>query len=131
MGDPDETRETLRRYAQNWREGDLEGVLSAYDADVVFHYFGATDVAGTHVGKEAAVEAMATASTRAARDLLEVIDVLAGDRFGSIVARERLSREGEVAEVRRVFLYRVEGRKIIEFWLFDEDQSLIDHFWRS
>lgn len=50
---------------------------------------------------------------------------------GSIVARERLSREGEVAEVRRVFLYRVEGGMIVEFWLFDEDQPLIDRLWRA
>ena len=121
----------LRRYAESWRDGDLEGVLGAYADEVVFHYFGATDVAGTHVGKEASVAAMATASTRATRELLEVVDVLAGDRFGSIVARERLAREGEVAEVRRVFLYRVEGSQIVEFWLFDEDQPLIDHLWRA
>jgi ketosteroid isomerase-like protein len=106
-------------------------VLGAYAADVVFHYFGATDLAGTHVGKDAAVAAMATASTRAARELLEVIDVLAGDRLGSIVVRERLSREGEVAEVRRVFVYRVEGRAIVECWVLDEDPALIDRLWRA
>ena len=125
-----ETIEVLRRYAASWREGDLEGLLGAYADDAVFHYFGSTDVAGAHVGKEAAVGAMVVLSTRAQRELLEIVDILAGDELGSIVARERLTRDGEVAEVRRVLVYRVVAEKIVECWVLDEDQALIDRFWR-
>jgi hypothetical protein len=113
-----------------WQDGDLEGLLGAYADDVVFHYFGTTDVAGAHVGKAAAVEAMVTVSTRAQRELLEVVDVLVGDELGALVVRERLVRGEDEADVRRVLVYRVEGEQIVECWLHDEDQALIDRFWR-
>ncbi len=96
-----ETLATLRRSAENWLTGNLEGVLGAYADDAVFHYFGDTDVAGTHTGKAAAVEAMAAVSARAARRIVEIVDVLAGDRLGAIIAIEELTRDDEVATIRR------------------------------
>jgi hypothetical protein len=131
MGAPEETRATLRRYADSWVTGDLEAVLGAYADDVVFHYFGTTDLAGDHVGTAAAVDAMAAVSIRAPRRIVEIVDVLAGDQLGAIVVVEELSRDGEVALVRRVLTYKVENGKIIECWVLDEDQPLIDRFWRE
>jgi ketosteroid isomerase-like protein len=129
MSAPQDTLAMLRRYAQSWSAGDIDGLLAAYADDVVFHYFGATDVAGDHVGKAAAVDAMVTASTRATRRLVEVVDVLAGEHLGAIVATEELSRDGEVVTARRTMLYRVEADQIHECWVLDEDQSLIDRLW--
>jgi hypothetical protein len=122
-------RAALQRYADAWRAGDLEAMLGAYADDVVFHYFGRTDLAGDHVGKDASVNAMVTASVRAARELLEVVDVLAGDRVGALVVRERLTRDGESVDLRRVLVYRVEGGKFAEVWLYDEDQAAVDRLW--
>lgn len=51
-------RAALRSYAEAWRAGDLTRLLDAYDEDVVFHYFGESDLAGDHIGKSAAVSAM-------------------------------------------------------------------------
>jgi uncharacterized protein len=123
------TRATLDRYAQAWREGDVVGLLDAYADDVVFHYFGESDLAGAHVGKDAAVGAMLEASTRATRTLVEIVDVLVGTRLGAIVVLERFERDGASAEVQRVLLYRVEADQIAECWLYDTDQPLIDTFW--
>jgi hypothetical protein len=125
-----QTKAVLEAYVRAWRSGDLDGLLGAYADDVVFHYFGTTDLAGAHVGKAAAVEAMVTVSTRAQRELLEVVDVLVGDELGALVVRERLVRGEDEADVRRVLVYRVEGEQIVECWLHDEDQALIDRFWR-
>jgi ketosteroid isomerase-like protein len=130
MATPDETLAVLRRYADSWLAGDMDAVLAAYADDVVFHYFGNTDLAGAHVGKAAAVEAMVTVSARAPRRLVEVLDVLAGNQFGAIVAVEELNRDGESATVRRTFLYRVEAGTIVECRVFDEDQAQVDRFWR-
>lgn len=123
------TRTTLQRYAQAWQEGDVVALLDAYADDVVFHYFGASDLAGDHVGKDAAVGAMLQASTRSTRTLVEVVDLLVGDRLGAIVAIERFERDGTTAEVQRVLLYRVESDRFAECWLYDTDQPLIDRFW--
>lgn len=125
----DETRRVLEHYTRAWVDGDAETLLGAYADHVVFHYFGTSDLAGDHVGKEAAVTAMLTASTRAARTLVEVVDVTAGDSLGSIVVRERLERDGRSAELQRVLLYRVEAEQIAECWLYDPDQRLVDELW--
>jgi uncharacterized protein len=129
MTDPAETVDALQRYVASWEAGDLEALLAAYDDDVVFHYFGTTDLAGAHHGKEAAVAAMAAASTRAQRQLLEVVDVLAGSSLGAVVVRERLTRGDLAADLRRLFVYRIEGGLIVECWVHDEDQALVDRFW--
>jgi len=127
------TRSTLLSYADAWRAGDLDRVLSSYADDVVFHYFGSTDIAGTHVGKEASVAAMALTATRSSRRLVEVIDVLAGDSLGSIVAIEEFARSDEgitPTKIRRVFVYRVGPDSLIhECWVLDEDLAFMDRLW--
>jgi hypothetical protein len=122
------TRSTLERYAKAWEDGDLGTLFELYADGVVFHYFGSTDLAGTHIG-DAALAAMAQASVRSSRTLLEVVDVLDGPVLGALVVRERFERDGRSEEVQRVLLYRVIDDRIAECWLYDEDQDLIDAFW--
>lgn len=125
------TMDVLRRYAERWQAGDIDALFATYADDAVFHYAGTTDIAGTKTGKDAVLTALIEASSRATRELLEIVDVLAGDRLGAIVSRERLTRDGESHDLRRVFLYRVEADRIAECWLFDEDQALIDQLWAA
>lgn len=128
MGEADIHR-VLQRYITAWQSSDLEALLGMYADDVVFHYAGNTDIAGDHIGRDAAVAAMVTASTRAQRELLDVVDVMSGDELGALVVRERLTRGDLTADVRRVLVYRVRGDEIAECWVLDEDQHLIDRFW--
>src|SRR4051812_33216229 len=127
------TRSTLEAHAEAWRAGKTEDVLAAYADDVVFHYFGSSDIAGTHAGKKASVVAMRQTMLRASRELVEIVDVLAGEALGSIVAVERFARPDagiEPAEMRRVFVYRVAADgQIVEVWMLDEDQELMDRLW--
>jgi ketosteroid isomerase-like protein len=128
---PQETSEVLHRYAEAWKAGDLVRILDAYADDVVFHYFGTHAHAGRHVGKDAAVAAMAAVSSKATRTLLEIEDVLVGDGDrGAILATERLERDGDAVEVHRALHYRVAGGRIVECWLYDQDQQLIDRMLR-
>ncbi len=125
----EQIRSTLERYVAAWKASDVEALLGLYADDVVFHYAGTTDLAGDHVGRDAAVAAMVTASTRAQRELVDVIDVLAGGELGALVVHERLTR-GDLSEVlRRTLLYRVRDGQIAECWVHDEDQRLVDRFW--
>jgi hypothetical protein len=74
---------------------------------------------------------MITARTRARSELLEVVDVLAGDVFGALVVRERLERDDDAHELVRTLRFRVADGHIAECWLLDADQRLIDHLWRA
>jgi hypothetical protein len=73
---------------------------------------------------------MAEASVRATRTLVSVDDILVGDDGGALVVTETLERDGETATLRRVLRYRVSGGRFQECWLHDEQQDVVDHFWR-
>jgi len=120
----------LQRYAACWRDGDLDGIVDCYADEFTLHYGGSTRFSGTHVGRDAALAVMAEVSSLAPRQLRSVDDVLTGDRGGALVVTERLTRDGESHELERVLRYRVAMGKLVECWLHDSDQALVDHLWR-
>jgi ketosteroid isomerase-like protein len=126
----EDVRGVLAAYAEGWRTGD-PGLFDYYADDCRFHYFGTSDQAGTHVGKDACLAAMITVSTRAPRTLLEIVDVLVGEHGnGALLVRERIERDGESHEITRLMRYRISGGKVAECWVYDEAQALIDRLWR-
>ena len=125
----DASRQLAERYCRAWQDGDLAGVLDCYADGFVLHYLGASRYAGDHVGKEAAVATLAAVSAEARRELLGIENVLASDGGAVIVARERLTRDGEAHDLRRLFRYRVAADRFTECWLLDEDQALVDRLW--
>lgn len=127
MADAAETARTLQRYARAWQASDLDTVLASYHDDIELHYMGASPLAGAHRGRDAAFAALAQASVRTARKLIDVEDVLVGESLGALIAVEDLGDPPQ--RVRRVLLYRVEDEKLRECWLFDEDQRFIDGLW--
>lgn len=127
MDTGNETLRVLRAYAQAWLAADLEKVLASYHEDIELHYMGESPLAGTHRGRDAAFAVLAQASTRTARRLIDVEDVLAGESLGALIAVEDLGDPSQ--RVRRVLLYRVQDGKLRECWLFDENQRFIDAMW--
>jgi ketosteroid isomerase-like protein len=127
MDTENETLRVLRAYAQAWLASDLEKVLASYHEDIELHYMGESPLAGTHRGRDAAFAVLAQASTRTARKLIDVEDVLAGESLGALIAVEDLGDPPQRA--RRVLLYRVQDGKLRECWLFDENQRFIDAMW--
>jgi hypothetical protein len=66
--------------------------------------------------------------TRTNRRLIEIRDVLAGERFGLIVAVERFERDGASVDAERLLRYRVRDGKLAECWIYDQDQRRVDQF---
>jgi len=127
VADARETEQVLRAYAQAWLADDLGAVLDAYHDDVELHYMGESPLAGTHVGRDAALAALGQASLRTDRRLVAVEDVLVGDTLGALIAVEDLGDPPR--RVRRVLCYRVQDAKLRECWLYDEDQRFVDRLW--
>ena len=121
--------DTVRRYAEAWKANDIATVLAMYHEDFVLHYFGESPLAGDHVGRDAAIATLMEATTRSRRQLDAIEDVLGGDTYAAIIAREGVGEPLRV--VRRVFLYTVRDSKLAECWLFDEDQRFVDRLWSA
>ena len=117
-----------RRYADAWLAGDLAALFASYHDDFTLHYGGASSLAGDHVGKPAALNALAEFSRRTGRKLLEIIDVAAGEKRAVIIARESFTRNGETAELERTLIYAIVDGLLRECWVLDRDQMLADRF---
>ncbi|MDW3220696.1 MAG: nuclear transport factor 2 family protein [Acidimicrobiales bacterium] len=131
MAEPStDARAVTERYCAAWVGGDFESLLDSYADDIVLHYFGANQLSGDHVGKDAAVAALVAGATITTRELLSVDDIMVGDDTSTVVVTERFTRDDESHVLTRVLRYRIEGERFAECWLYDEDQPLVDHLWR-
>jgi hypothetical protein len=116
----------LHAYAKAWGENDLATLFGLYDDAVVLHWSGRHALAGSHVGKPAAMTALAEMSRRTNRELVEVVDVLAGETRGAIIAVERLGHGAARTEVERTLVYRVGDGRLLECWVREADPALVD-----
>lgn len=123
-----EIRTALLRYAEAWRAGDLQALRSCYHDDFTLYYAGSNPLSGTHRGKSAALQTLAEVSRRTGRKLVEIVDVMAGARRGTIMARERFQKGDLVAELDRLLVYTVRDGLLAECWVYDFDQALVDRF---
>jgi ketosteroid isomerase-like protein len=121
-----EIRETLVRYAAAWTAGDMAAIVACYHDDFTLHYAGCNPLSGDHVGKVAALTTLGEFGRRTSRQLIGIVDVMAGCERGAIVARERLVVDGAPVEVERLLVYAVKDRLLHECWIYDADQALID-----
>jgi uncharacterized protein len=121
-----ELADLIGRYAAAWRAGDLAGLRACYHPDFTLHYFGANPLAGEHAGLEAALSTMGEIGRRAERRLLEIQDVLVGERRAAILARERFTRGDLSVEVDRVLVYAAQDGLLRHCWVYDADQALMD-----
>jgi ketosteroid isomerase-like protein len=119
----------VKRYADAWVANDLRAIVDSYHDEVVFHYFGRSPLAGTHRGKTACLAILKQVREKTDRRLVSVRDVLAGERFGVIIAVERFQRAGASVEIERMLRYSVRDGKLAECWIYDEDQRLVDEYW--
>ena len=122
-------RAVAERYATAWAADDLTGILDCYADDFTLHYFGDNPFTGDHVGKDAALAVLLEVGARAPRKLVAVDEILAGPNAAVLVVRERLQVDDEATEIRRVLRFRIDGDRLSECWLYDEDQALIDQAW--
>ncbi|MGE0046377.1 MAG: nuclear transport factor 2 family protein [Hyphomonadaceae bacterium] len=121
----------LRRYADAWLSGDLVRILACYHDEFTLHYGGANPLTGDHAGKAAALGALAEVTRRANRQLLEIVDVLAGETRGALIARERFTRDGRSDEFVRTLVFTVRDGLLSECIPYDQDQPLIDWYLRD
>jgi uncharacterized protein len=120
--------DVMHRYVEAARRGDFDAAFGMYDEGIVFRIPGRSAFAGEHRGREAAM-AYINAARALSRDhdvSLDVVDMLTSeDRFALIVT-ERFHLDGRTVDIRRANIYRVEGDRIVEVWIFEGDQYEVD-----
>jgi ketosteroid isomerase-like protein len=120
--------DVMRRYIDAARRGDWETGLGYLADDVVLRVPGRSALAGEHRGRDAVrgyIDA-ALGLSHGGRVEVELVDMLAGDERVALIVRERFHRHGGIVEIGRTNVYRVLDEKIVEVWIFEEDQYAVD-----
>ena len=122
--------ELLRREYAGRERRDLEAVAATFHDDVVWHVPGRNQISGTYRGKEAVMGYVRHRQELAGGTFqITVVDVLANDVHGLVVASGRATRHDREWTWRGHGLYRFVDGKIAECWLLPEDQYLFDEIW--
>jgi uncharacterized protein len=121
-----QTRKAIEAYARAWEKGDIPALLNCYHPDFTLNYFGRNGLAGRHVGKSASVQVLGAMRQRTGRQLKAIQALLVGGDQAALVTRESLTAKGQRVEVERLYLYTVKGEQLLECWVYDQDQRLMD-----
>jgi uncharacterized protein len=111
--------------------GDTAGVGALLSDDVVLHVPGQHQLAGDYRGADGVVQfAAASSAVATGSERLQLVDVLAGEKFVAALCRVEATRPGHAAlDNSTVHLARVESGRIAEIWFHNFDQQAVDAFW--
>jgi ketosteroid isomerase-like protein len=119
----------VTRYADAWRRSDIDEMLDCYHPDICVHYGGTSAFAGTHHGRDRLIDLLLETARRSNRQLLTIDQIDDHGTHGALFVTESITFDGSAITVRRALRYRVADDRIIECWLYDHDQHLVDRAW--
>lgn len=119
----------IQQYAASWEQGDLTTMFGLYDDDVIVHYGGTSDFAGTHHGKNLLIEILVDTAARSDRQLQRIDAVFDTGTEGAIFVTESFRLGDSTVRLPRALRYRVQNDRIVECWLYDHQQHLVDRAW--
>jgi len=122
------TRDVLAAYADDWARRDTGALVSAYHDNFTLFYPGRHALAGVHRGKSAALAALQEIARRTRRELVAVVDIMAGAHEGALHVIERWSTGEARINVERVLVYTLRDGLLYECHLFDGDAALVETF---
>ena len=119
----------VTRYAEAWQRGDIAEMIDCYHLDVVVHYGGTSEFAGTHHGRDRLVAVLVETAQRSSRQLVSIDQVDDHGTHGALFVTETMVVDGVPATLARALRYRTVDDRIGECWLYDHDQHLVDRAW--
>ena len=120
-------REVMDVYIDAIRTGEREKAFALFADDVVGHVPGRSVLAGELRGRDAVVGYITSVVEKAHGDVdVELIDMLVGTEHVALVVREHIRAGEQVLDIRRANVYRVQGDRITEVWIFEQNQYEVD-----
>ena len=120
----------LRHAYADFARGDLPAYLSVCTDSITFHVPGRSVVAGTDPRDQFGPGLIATVMEPTAGTFREtVIDVVANDRRGIVLARHEFERNGRTHAYNTAHLYRIDGGRLASFEEYPEDLYAFDAAW--
>lgn len=121
----------ITRYAEAWAAGDLAAMFELYADDIVVHYGGTSEFAGTHHGKERLIEIIVETAVRSGRELGSIDQIDDHGSHGALFVSEQVTLDGAPISVARALRYRADAERLTECWLYDHEQHHVDRAWTA
>jgi hypothetical protein len=121
--------DVLRNAYAAFSRGDLDGYLQHCSEAIVFHVPGHTPMSGTHAREQfkAFIARLMELCDGTFRET--VLDVVANERRGLVLAEHELRRNGRTHVYRTAHIYRIENGRLAEFREYPEDLYAFDAAW--
>ncbi len=123
--------EFVRRFHEALRDGDVTVLMDSLADGVVWHVPGRNLLSRDYHGKTEVGDFWARARELSGGTVrTELLDILASGGYAIALVRVHAEREGRsLGGQFQAFTYRVENRKIAEFWFMVENRYAVDAFW--
>jgi ketosteroid isomerase-like protein len=123
---PDIAADLIRRYFDAVRT-DPKGTAELYASEATLHYIGQHVLGGVYRGPDEILEVFRMSREAfGGTQRLELHDVLANDRHAVALLIGSAERDGRRLEWRRVVVFHVQDGLILEQWIHDSDQHVVE-----
>ena len=122
--------EVFRKGYTAFQQGDLDTVRSLFADDIEWTFPGHNHYSGTHRGADTVLGLFGQQMQETNGTFkVDVHDIVANDTHAIALASASGERDGKSLTDRYTHVVHVEGGKIKESWIFEENQDKVDDFW--
>lgn len=122
--------ELFRKGYTAFQQGDLETVKSLFADDIIWHVPGHNHLSGQYDGVDATIGSFLKSFEETNGTFrVELHDVLGNDEHAVALATVSGERDGKSLEDRYVHVVHIKDGKLVESWIFDANQDVVDAFW--
>jgi len=109
--------------------GDVDTLAEVCSENLVWHASGRGPRSGTHAGRDAVMDYLASIGEAADRFDSVLEEILVGRDLVAVLFRVSGSRQGRELDTGFILIFRIEGSRLAEVWSVPRDQYAVDEFW--
>jgi uncharacterized protein len=118
----------VKSYLDAARRQDFVAMQAYFTDDFVYRVPGKGPLSGVFKGRSAAIDYVVKIMglTNGTYTILDFVDWLESEKSVALIARERITRHGEVFDWTRVVVFSFSGERFVGVALFDDDLYGLD-----
>jgi ketosteroid isomerase-like protein len=124
-----ENAERIRTGYRAFNTGDVEALVDLFAEDIVWHFPGASKLAGEHVGRDATLQVLGAYGAASGGTLqANLVNVIAGGDHVTGWANDTATADGRTLDVNSIVLFTLRDGKVTEGRQFVDDEAALDAF---
>src|SRR5438874_6117456 len=126
---PSANADRIRNGYDAFNRADVAALVDLFAEDVVWHFPGASKLAGEHVGRDATLGVLGAYGAASGGTLqANLIDIMASDKHVAGVANDTATASGRTLDVRSTVIFAMTDGKVSEAWHYIDDLDALDAF---